>query len=85
MLLAFRFILGTLFQVLSNFVHPLELPWPLVVVQELAVVEPVVISGVVLGMVRRREGCCLVAIHGIVPADVTHALSNAIQQKERGR
>lgn len=75
MRLAFRLALGTFLQVLGNFVHPLELPWPLVVVQELAVVKSVVIGGVVLSMVGWCDGCGLVAIHGVIPADTTASIA----------
>ena len=86
MLLAFRLRLGALFQVLSNFVHPFELPGPLVVVQELAMVKPVVIRGVVFGMVSWSDGCGLVTVHGVISAgnidkSVPMATSEQIEYK----
>ena len=53
-----------------------ELPRPLGVVQELAVVEAVVVRAVALGVVRRRQYCHLVAVYRIVTEEMLHFVRN---------
>mmetsp|Transcript_27668 Transcript_27668/g.81901 ORF Transcript_27668/g.81901 Transcript_27668/m.81901 type:complete len:286 (+) Transcript_27668:455-1312(+) len=54
----------------GHLLHLPVLPWPKDVVQELAVVKPVVVRRVVLRMVRRREHSCLVPVDRVVREEV---------------
>ena len=65
---AFTLLPCSLLQVFGNFVDPLELPRPFVVIQKLAVVKAVVISRVILSVVCWCESCGLVAVHRVIPA-----------------
>jgi len=69
MRLAFTLLPCSLLQIFGNLVNPLELPWPLIVVQELAVIKAVVISRVVFSMVCWCKSCGLVAVHRVIPAE----------------
>ncbi len=57
-----------------------ELPTPLGVVEELAVVEAVVVGAVRLGVVRRRQHRHLVAVDGVVPEEVLHFVRHLVRR-----
>ena len=66
---AFTLLPCSRLQIFGNLVNPLELPWPLVVIQELAMIKAVVISRVILSMICWCESCGLVAVHRVIPAE----------------